>query len=278
MTGEARIAAGFDRVFYGVLNSSGYMIGQTAAGATAGSAAGEGMARLEGARTIPIGIAEDDVLPVSGDNEPLVSFSFPGEELPNGVLEMAVRSQEFESLVQGTRTETLGDVTISALGPSGASKPDMALLLQRKSKKWQSGVRGSGAWEIVMVLKSNVTPLGSALEQRQFSPYRYGINLSKSDRLTYGATFTELQHGTTSMPIAIVYSDNPMLIHAFQGDASRTAFTLPVAPKSASKVYVYVNGTRNYPTISGTTVTFGSPPASGAMIGVFYEVDENDLP
>lgn len=278
MTGEARIAAGFDRVFYGVLNSTGYLIGQTVAGATAGSATGEAMARLEGARTIPVGIPEDDVLPVSGDNEPLVSFSFPSENLPSGVLEMAVRNQTFEALVQGSRVESLGDVTISALGPSGVTKPDMALLLQRKSKKWQSGARGSGAWEIVVVLKSNITPLGSAIEQRQFSPYRYGINLSKSDRLTWGATFTELQHGTTSMPIAIVYSDNPMLIHAFQGDASRTAFTLPVTPKSSAKVYVYSNGLRVFPTISDKTITFSAAPASGAMIGVFYEVSEDDLP
>lgn len=274
-----RIAAGFDRIFYGYVNASGFVIGSTATGAAAGGATGQGVARLIGGRTIPIGIPEDEIVTPTGDNEPKASFKFPSAELPSGVLEVAVRDLDFDALVQGTKVESQADFNIGSLGPSGSTSPDIALLLQRQAKKQPSG---SGAWEILFVNRSNITPLGSDVTERTFSPYRYGINVSKSDRGAWGATFTELVHGYTQTALSAIESDNPVLLHTFQGNAAATAFTLPVTPKASTKILVYLNNVKQlittHYTVSGATITFLSAPASGAYVNVLYEVDAGDLP
>lgn len=279
MAGENRIAAGFDFVFYLILNSSGISIGNTLVGATAGSATGHPAKRLIGARTIPIGLPEDEVLTVLGDNEPLVSFTFPGAELPSGILEMSVRDQTFEALVQGTNEETIGDVVMGVLGPSGTNKPDAVLLLMREAKKYEGSTKGISAWEVLFVPSCQITPLYTNITQREFGPYRYGINLSKASRLPYGATLTEGVHGTTEATLATFESDYPLMVEVWQGDASRTAFNLTYTPKTTAKVYAYKNNGIRDPgaTVSGLTVTYGVAPASSQYAHALYEVAKSAL-
>lgn len=278
---EARIAAGFDFIFYGVRNVNGYFQGNDATGAAAGNTNGQGALRLEGARTIPVSLPQDDVVTVTGDNEPKVSFTFPSANLPSGILELAVRDMDFDALVQGTKIETIGDLSVGTLQPSGASKPDMLLLLMRQAKKWDSGVRGVSAWEVLFVPSCEITPLYADITERQFNAYRYGINISKADRFPWGATYTEIVHGTPSSALVPIDSDYPIQLHSFQGDGAQDTFILDVAPISLAKTYVYVNGVKQVPTtqftLSSKTVTFVAAPASSAIINVMYEVAAADL-
>lgn len=279
MAGENRIAAGFDFIYYGVLNSSGIMIGNTTTGATAGDTTGHSMLRLEGARTIPIGLPEDERLTVTGDNEPKVSFTFPANELPSGVLDMAIRNQTFEALIQGTNEETIGDLVVGTLGPSGATKPDLALLLMRQAKKYEGATKGVSAWEILFVPSCQITPLYSDITERAFNPYRYGINISKSSRAPYGATFTEGVHATTEVTLIPIESDYPLMVHVWQGNGVASAFNLGYTPKTAAKVYAYKdNGVRDPgATVSGLTVTYGSAPTNAQYAHALYEVDKSTL-
>lgn len=271
------IPAGFDHCFYGLLDSSGNLKGNSVAGASNGTI--QGMLRLEGARTIPLGIPEDEVTSVTGDNRPLVSFSFPGADLPSGILEMATRNLDFEAIAQGTSTETIGGIVKGALAPSNPAKPDVVWMFQRRSKKWQDGARGVGAWEAIVALRTNVTPLGSAITERQFDAIRYSINLSAGDRSPWGASFTEAVQGYTYTPIETLEADNPLHMMGGYGNASQTLFTLDYTPAAATKVYVYVNGIRlayttGY-TVSGKVITLTAAPANGVHIGVIYECDES---
>jgi hypothetical protein len=277
----ARISAGFNRIFYGVVDSNGYVIGSVAAGATAGAQAGSPMARLEGAVTFPVAIPEGVTVPVSGDDEPEVSFDFPSEELPNGVLGMSVRDLDFEALVQGTKVESIGDIHVGVRGPASASAVTMCLLLMRRSKKWASGVRGVSAWDIEFVPRCTIQPLGSNFEQRTHQPVNYKIVASKADRFPWGATYTEGLHGTTASVTVPIDSDNPLHIHPFLGNNSQQLFTLAYTPKSSSKIYVYEDGvkqalTTDY-TVSGKDITFVGTPGSDSQIQVAYEVDEDDI-
>lgn len=282
MAASPRIAAGFDRIFYGVVNPSGFVIGYDVTGAVAGNISGQGLRRFEGARTLPIGVPEDEIVTVTGDNEPKVSFKFPGADLPSGVLETAVRDMDFEALVQGTRVETVGDMSVGSLAPSGATNPDICLLLMRKAKKTGPGVRGVSAWEILFIPRCTITPLGAELTERQFSPYRFSINLSKSDRMPWGATFTTGIHGATDAALISVESDNPVMLHTHIGDASRTVFNLAIPPKTNAKVNIYENGVKQIVTAdytqSGAATTHVGAPVSAVVINTFYEVDEADLP
>ncbi len=276
-----RIAAGFRFLYYGVVDQNGYFVGNTASGAVAGVQAGEGMLRLKGAQTAPVAVSEDETVNVLGDDGPIAAFNFPAADLPNGVIEMAVRDSTFEALVQGTAIEVIGDLSVGVLQPSSPAFTDMCLLLQRRTKKQDSGVQGVKAWEALFLPRAVVTPLYSEFQQRANTPYRYSVTTSSADRKPWGATLTEAANGAESAPLIPIDSDNPLHLHAFKGDNSQTDFDLAFTPKSAAKIYVYLDGnkqtlTTQY-TVSGSTITFVSAPGTDAQIQVLYEVDESNL-
>lgn len=281
MAGEDRIAAGFRYAYYAVADANGYMQGNSASAASNGTI--QPMVRLRGARTLPVQVPERDRVPVSGDDEPLVTFSFASEELPNGVLGMAVRDLDFEALAQGTLAEIIGDLKAGALNPGGQANPTMMLLLQREAKKFEGNTKGPAGWEVLLIPASEITPLGSEINQRQFNEYQYAISISKAARAIYGATYTEGLRGTTEMAIEPIFSDNPIMIEGGYGDGATTIYTLSYTPVAgtAAKLHIYVNGVKralstNY-TVSGRTVTFTVAPASGAHIGIMYEVSASAL-
>lgn len=274
------IAAGFRFLHYGVAGSAGYMIGNTAAGASTGTL--QGLARLEGARTMPVNIPETETLTVSGDDQPLVQFQFDAEDLASGVFQMAVRDAAFEALIQGTAVETLAGASFGVLQPDNPSPPDMVLVAQRHSKKWATGVRGVKAWEVTIIPKAQVSPLYTTIEQRAFQPYQYKYTSSKADTKPWGATFTEALNGAQQGAAIVVDSDYPIYMVAIKGDGVTTDFTLPFAPVSAANnMAVFVGQLQKYVTthwtVSGTTLHFLPAPGSGVYAHAIFGVDESVL-
>lgn len=279
MAGENRIAAGFRYIYVGRANASGYLAGNIDGDASNGTIVP--MQRVRGARTFPVEIPDRDRVPVSGDDEPLVTFTFASEELPSGVMATAVRDLEFEAKVQGTLAESIGDLTLGALAPGNQANETMMMLLQREAKKFEGNTKGTGAWEILLVPAAEITPLGSTWEQRTFNPYNYAISISKAARALYGATYTEALRGTTELALEPIFSDNPIMIEGGFGNASAVNFTLAYTPVSSAKMHVYLNGvkqalTTNW-TLSGRTLTFLAAPGSGVHIGIMYEVAASAL-
>jgi hypothetical protein len=276
-----RIAAGFKFLRYGVINSDGIFIGSTTTVPPVGTSTNGGMARLQGGRTLPLNISESTVLVVTGDDEPLVSFEFDPEDLPNGSFEMAVRNNAFEALIQGTLVNVLtSDAEVSIIDPKDRDSVTMCLLGSRRAKSWQSGSRGAKKWENLYVPSCVIKPLGVSVEQRAFSPYVYFFNLSKSDR-TGWSTINTTQHGTTAASAVYIDSDNPLHLHRATGDGATTQFSVDFPPVSGAKSYVFVADlqqavTTNY-TLSGTSFTFLVAPANNAVIDFLYEVAEADI-
>lgn len=277
------IAAGFRYLWYGVVDSNGKFIGSTTTAPAAGAAAGSSMLRLDGARTLPVNIPEPTVETVSGDDEPMVQFEFDAEDLPNGTIELAARNNVFDALVQGTLVETVGDIDITVLDPKDRSSQTMCMLASRRAKSWITGSKGVKKWENVFIPRCTVKPLGAEIQQRTFTPYQYNVYTSRSDR-TGWSTVNVNTLGTTAAPMFYIDSDNPLgPLARFTGDNATVAFTLPYAPVSGAKTYVYVDDilqtvTTDY-TVSSKTLTFeaGSTPGTDAEIIVLAEISESDL-
>jgi hypothetical protein len=275
------IAAGFKYLRYGVIDEDGIFIGSTTTAPAAGTTTNGGVARLAGARTMPIQIGEPVVEPADGDDETLVTFEFDPAGLPNGVFEMAVRNNVFEALTQGTKVNTLsGDAEVSVIDPTDRDSQTMCMLGSRRAKSWKSGEKGSKKWENVYIPNCTIKPLGVAPQQRTFTPYNYAISLSKSDRLGW-TTVNNSEHGTTAGSAFYIDTDNPLHLHRGTGDNATTTFDVDFAPVSGAKSYVFVNDlqlevTTDY-TLSGTQFTFLVAPASDAVIDFLYEVDEADI-
>lgn len=275
------IGAGFRYNWYGVIDSSGYFIGSTTTAPAAGNATGSSMLRLDGSRTLPVNIPEPDNVVVSGDDEPMVSFEFDSEDLPNGVLELAQRNNTFDALVQGTKVETIGDIEMTSLDPKDRDSQSMCMLLSRRAKSWLSGSKGVSKWENIFIPRCTIKPLFTTVEQRTFTPYQYAINLSRSDRTGWSTVSINL-HGTTAASLFVIDSDNPLgPLSRFTGNNSAQNFTLPYAPVSGAKTYVWVNDvkqtvTTDY-TVSSTTLAFVAAPATDAVIVVVPEIAESNL-
>jgi hypothetical protein len=240
------------------------------------------MLRLRGARTIPVNIPEPEVVVASGDDQPMVSFEFDPDALANGMLEVAQRNDVFESVVQGTKVNTpgaTGTMRIGALDPADRADVRVCLLLMRRSKSWTPGEQGSIKKQHLFLPACNIKPLGNAYEQRVFNGYGYAVNLSRSDNLW--TTVNDTEHGTTSMSIAPIEADYPVMIQRWTGDASQLAFTLALAFQTGGDHHVYVNKvkqtvTTNY-TIAGTALTFVAAPASNAVITAVWEFPEANI-
>lgn len=280
---KKRIAAGAFKLYYGLVDANGRFIGTTADGATAGNATGQPMLQLLGVRTLPSNIPDNEVVPVLGDDEVLTSFDFEAGTFPSGVIELAARDNSFEALVQGTKVHALNQWESGVLMPGSPSFPSVRFILNRRSKKFEGGVEGAKAWEVVYLPLLTITPKYTNAEMRAFTPYRYSYTAVKSAHNFIGATYTEGNNGTDLTAIEVIDSDNPIIAAAYKGNGVQQNFTLPATPVSGNtRLAVTVDDvlqtyTGHY-TVSGTTLTFVSAPASGAIVNVTMEVAEENLP
>lgn len=275
------IAAGFDRVEYGVVDTDGYLVGSSATAPAAGNQSGSSLARLRGAKTFPISIPEAETQVATGDDVALAKFLFQAADFPAGVLETAVHDLDFDALAQGTLVRNEGDLSIGVLQPENPIYTDLMLLLQRQAKSFTSGSRGAKRWYGIVCSFVNITPLGvDSFTERQVATARYGFTLNSFDRSPWGSVLTVAAYGTERATLHPFTADNPTTMQRFTGNNTEDEFTLASTPVSQAKTRVWVNGVvktvvSDYTVNTSTkVVTFASPPASDAKIVVWYEVSE----
>lgn len=283
MTNTPRIGAGFKHIFYGFMDSTGYLLGGTATAPAAGLQAGAVVTRLEGAQTVPIGLPETERLIVSGDDGPLVQFSFEPDALPSGVLELAVRNSAFEALAQNTKVQDIGDLSIGLLGVSTV-KPSMLMIFSRRAKTWAPGQRGGKAWETLLAPVTEVEPLGPAQYQsKAASSYRYGLSVSKASSMPSGTALNAADNGASAASLIPVDSDYPLMFQRWTLDGVETEFTLNVPPVSNSKIYVWKNGTLLALTTDYTvnlvtpSISLVAAGTTGDVLVAFIETEESNL-
>jgi hypothetical protein len=280
MSTRKNIGAGFKILWYGVIDADGTFLGSTTTTPTAGNVTGSSLVRLDGARTMPIPIPSPDVETVSGDDEPMVSFEWSAEDLPNGQFEMAVQNLDFEALIQGTKVYTSGNFEMGVLDPKDRDSQGMCMLLTRRAKSWDDGEKGAKKWQSVFIPQCTIVPLGTSPEQRTFTPYQYNINLSRSDQLAW-TTVNTTEHGTTALSELVINTTYPPYIQRWTGDGATVAYTLSIAPVTGGTFTVWINNVRQTVTtdytVSGSTLTFVAAPASSAVIVALYEIDESNV-
>lgn len=275
------IEAGYDLIFYSLLDGDGYPLGGTGV-AVAGNANGSPALRLDGAMTVDLSIPDLEYVTPLGDDVPMVQFSFQSANLPNGALEVAATDLVAEARFSDVEARTVMGDSVQVLRGIANDKADVFLICQRQAKSWQAGFKGVDKRGGVYVPSCTLAPLGSAFTQRQHNPNRYGIAVSNASRTAWGETFDATTDGASTAPVVAFSSTDPWHQHAFRGNASATAFTLAYTPLNPSTdMMVTIEGvlqtyTTHY-TVSGKVITFGSPPASNARIIVTYKFSRSEL-
>lgn len=274
-TTNAVIPAGLTYCYYGRVNSSGYMIGES--DPTAGSTTGSAMGRIQYAKTVPVSVNEPDFVQATGDDTVAAQWSFDSNELPNGILESAVTDLAQEAVMQNTNTFDHGETRFGVRQPKDVNRVDTCLIMQARAKSADSGTAGTSRWYGVIVPVGNLTPLGGDMSERTPLSSRLAITAQNSSQLPWGATLQTAVHGTESAPIIPFTADNPVTCHVFKGDGIETDFTVGLTPVSDAKCAVFINGLNQASgwVRDGNTFTFTGAPGDGDYIHIWYEFSTN---
>jgi hypothetical protein len=272
------IAAGYERAYWGCLDTAGYVIGQDITAPAAGSDAGSGMGRIDGVKTSAITIAEPETVAITGDDGVLGQFIFPPTDTPSFIIEVGTNDLDLVSKFQGTLTMDTGDISIGVLQPNSPTFPDICLILQRRAKSRASGSTGVSAWEGVIIPKCTIVPLGSDnFTERGAVTFRYKVSVNVSTNFPWGTAVSDSANGTDGGVVFPFTAENRLHMHTFIGDGTETDFILTYTPASSAlgKVRVYKDGVIQTSGVTITTATktvaFTVAPASNAKIVVLYE-------
>jgi hypothetical protein len=274
---KGNISAGFDHILVFTKNSSGQIIGSNSTEPVAGAQDGNYGLRLEGAMTAPVGQPDSEFVDVVGDDEPEVQFDFGSSTQPSGILEVTTRNLYFEAMIKGTTAYAPNaDILVGTIGASGEDLQDLAMLLGRRAKTNEPGLRGSKRWELLWIPSATLRPLNQAdWTQRTHGPLRYSISISKGNTFAWGETMYSGNVGTNAANFEPVSATNPHWIDIFKGNGTQTVFNLTRTPVLSGNEIVTVNKVIDATgtiTASPNIITFSGPPANGALIVVFYPV------
>jgi hypothetical protein len=276
------ISGGFERLYYGPMDTAGFLIGATGTAPANGNTNGSGMAKLDGVKTSNVTVPPGENKTQTGDDQGLGSILFPSVEYPAFDLEVGTMDLDFDALAQGTKVHNDGDTSFGSLQPSDPDYADMCLVLLRRAKGRATGSIGNAHWEGSILPRCTIQPLGGdGYKERELVTYKYRVIANPASLYPWGLAFGETNNGTTSMPIIPLTAEYRVHIQRFSGDGTQDDFILDYTPAAASaaKVRVYVNGVKLvYSTdytvnVSTKTITFagGSIPAASAKIVVHYE-------
>lgn len=268
-------ALGVSYLFWGIVDSSGYLVGTLPASANGDSS---GMARLKGISNVSVAIPETPRVNVQGDNGVTTQFVLSPAELPSGTLTSTVFDQVFATKTIGTLIETEGDFDWNGVFPSCYDFARIALIVNSPANIQDSGDLDVGAWYVTIMLNTTVQPMkagdmatGAAID------FASDLTLKRADKQIWGKAFTTGTNGSTSFSMIQFASPSPITAHTFIGNGATTAVTLLYTPAANDglKVKVWKDGvelayTSDY-TTSGTTLTFGVAPAAGTKNVILYQ-------
>lgn len=268
------VAAGFVNAYIGFKDSNGYLKGGSTTAPSNGAATGNPMRRLLGVVSSGIPVPAPVITPIPGDNTVLALFIFDPDNLPQYDLDMSVEDYNVIAAVYNGQVDNLGELSTVMLMPQGAVLSDCALILQSQAK---TPPNYTSAWEGAMVLNTQLTYLGRQnFQSKQAAVYRFHGVCNMSAMRLPGFTFTAARNTYEQAPVEVFSGENPITLHRFTGDNSRTQFTLAHTPITVAKTIVAINGLQlaaSAYTVTPATnlLTITSAPGTGAVIEVLYE-------
>jgi hypothetical protein len=286
-TAVSKIVGGYaEGLYYGVVDSSGYLVGSTASAPAAGNQAGSAMAQLLGIKNFPFAPVDPDRPTQRGDAGALARFIHRPTELPESNMIFGASDYDFYALCQALAVLTLGGgkfVLGQAYNPTYA---DLVLLAFSQGKSQESASEGSGLWEARIILKTNIFPKGrTAFNDEALSEYEYALVSNYATAFPWGHAFSDADEGDTKAAyVDFTWPYRPIL-QRWTGNNTETSFNLDknIAEDSADNIVVFVNGTAQtwvtgapgageFGITAGTpdVLVLGTAPASNAKVVALY--------
>lgn len=276
------IAAGFDRLEFGILDNNGFFAGAT--GVVTAGAVGAAPGRMKAVKVANPTVPNPDAVPITGDNDYQGGFIFSSNAVRAFDIEAAVDDFNIVAALQQTNVENQGDISLGLLDPEAANYPSVCLLLVSNAQSKMAGSGGVTGFSGLIVPKCQLVPLGRPqFQERGAASVKFRVVVNSTDRYPFGKTFTDATNGTTGTRFIPWTAENRISMMRFDGDAATTTFgnssATPHTPASSSlsKNRVFVNGLIQNagvtPNVGARTITFGAAPAATPIVW-FYEYTE----
>lgn len=275
-----------DSVYYGPVDSTGYLIGSTSTAPVAGNQDGSAMAQLLGVQDFPFESVDPDTPSQPGDGGTLARFINKPTELPQSTASFGSSDYTFAALCQSLTVVDWGGGSFLGGNPKDPTYTDLLLLAISQGKAQDSGSVGVAHWEARLILKANVySKQRDSFNTSSLPTYNHTIVGNYSEYYPWGHAFSAGDEGDTQF----VYMDFTWpyrpIFQRFTGDDSETTFNLAknIALDSADNVVAFVNGTEQT-WVTGApspgefgitesttdTIVFGTAPGSDAKVVVLY--------
>lgn len=266
-TSGKQLAVGIRRAVIFELDTNGYP-------AATGTTAYEGI-EVTGPKAFSLTVPEARKISHVGNDRVLALDYLPPTEGVSGELRVASNDMVAKAAVANVNTFAIAEATLMPWATDQQGfEVDTGLLLFQQSLDTTSKLR---RWKFYLVPKARVLPAPASMDENAAED-RYSIAPNPSSSHIWGTALATGTEGATEMAMAEGMSEGKPNIVAFKGNNSAVAFLLPTAkPATATtKMKVWENGVAK--TVGGglaslttTTITFSSAPATGAMVVCFYE-------
>ncbi len=272
------IAAGFERLDFMVLDSTGIAAGST--GTVSSGATGSAAGRILGVQTAEIRIGEPSEVNIPGDDGSMGTFAFAPDTIPGFDVIVGVHNLTNDAVFQGTNVLSEGSMSIGVLDPTLPVYADLSLIAVSRSKSKLNASQGVANYTGVIIPKCQAIPLGRATFQgREGAGFRYRITPTRSSAYPWGRTLQDTSSGEgTSGGVIFPWSaPNPITMHRWTGDNTTTTFNLgeKLATAAANEFRLYIGTTLTTGGLTlvaaATSWTIGSAPATNAKVVAVYQ-------
>lgn len=279
-------SAGAESVYYGAVDSSGYLIGSTGTAPTAGNQDGSAMIQLEGVKNFPFVPNAPDRLNITGDDGAIAQFLFNPIELPTGDTTFAVSDQTFAALAMSTLVHDIGGYKFLGLQPSSVTYQDLCMLVTARAVSRTTGSVGSTGYYNYLIMKANASYQGrDAFSERAEAAFIYNLIANKATCYPTGLAFSDANNGDTEFVVMEFTSYYRPMFQRWTGNNTETTFNLAknIADDAANNIAVYVAGVAQtwvtgapgageFGITEGATDTLvlGTAPASAAKMVALY--------
>lgn len=273
-------------VWWGVVDSSSYLIGNSATAPSAGDQDGATMAQLVGVQDFPFAPQDADRPTQLGDGGALTRFINAPTELPGATSNFGAYDKTFAAVAQELVVVDVGGGSMLGRNPKNPTFADILFLVYSPTKSKDSATLNASSWECMLVLKSNVSPKGrNSYATNALPTYSYDMVANFASALPWGTAFASGTHGDTEFALWDFDWPYKPILQRWTGDGLETTFNLSknIASDAATNIVVFVNGTAQtwvtgvpsageFGVTEGATdtIVLGTAPASSAKVVALY--------
>jgi len=260
---------------FGVGLNGAYIIPLTTAGYPAATATTvyEGLV-VGGPASLEITLPDPSQIVHIGNNAVLQRDQLPSTDLSSAVLTVSRQDLDTLATITGAKVQTIGELHMLPMQTSQQGLEPTVGFYAYQQLKDENGNRRWATW---VFPKVTMSPKPGSLS-REARTLTYNITPNVTKKTIAGTALSVADNGCVSAEFMVYESNYRLGIVAWLGDNSAVDFDFPTnrqaAIAHADNIRVYVNGTLTTVgiTLGTDDLTFGTAPASGAVIVAIYDM------